>query len=80
MTPTSSKPLRKVTYGALAAALAPVLLALARHYVWTDMPADLEGPFNTLLLALIVGAASGVTGWATRIRPGEIKPIDVEAQ
>lgn len=76
MTPTSNKPLNKVTYGAVAAAVATIALALIRHYLWTDMPADLEGPMNTLVLAGVVAAASGIAGWMTRIQPGEIKPID----
>jgi hypothetical protein len=74
MTPTSKKPLAKVLYGAVAAAVAAIVLALVKHYVWTDLPADLEGPVNTLILAMVVAAASGVTGWLTKIRPGELAP------
>lgn len=83
MTPTSSRPLNKVTAGAVAAAVAAIVLALVKHYLWVDMPADLEGPINTLMLALVTGAASGFAGYMTPIAKGEITSRDkriVESQ
>jgi hypothetical protein len=76
MTPTSAKPISKVTYGAVAAALATVLLAVVKHYVWPTMPADLEGPLDTLLVASVAGLASLAAGYMKRLEPGEIKPLD----
>ena len=76
MTPTSSKPLNKVTAGAVAAAVAAIVLALIKNYLWVDMPADLEGPINTLVLALVVGGLSGIAGYMTPIAKGEITQMD----
>jgi hypothetical protein len=76
MTPTSKKPLAKVTYGAVSAAAAAIILALVKHFIWADMPADVEGPLSTLVLAGVVGGASLLAGYMTRIQPGEIKAID----
>jgi hypothetical protein len=76
MTPTSRKPLDKVTYAAVAAAVSAVVLALIRHYLWPDFPADLQGPFDTLITALTIGFITGAVGWLTPIKKGEIKPVD----
>jgi hypothetical protein len=76
MTPTSNKPLNKVTYGAVAAAVATIVIALLRHYIWPDMPADLDAPLNTVVVALVAGLASGVTGYMTKLQPGEVKAAD----
>lgn len=76
MTPSSSRPLNKVTYAAIASALTVIILSLLRTYVWTDMPADLEGPVNTLILAGVVAGISGFTGYMTRIAPGEVTVRD----
>ena len=76
MTPTSNKPLQKVTNGAIATAVAVIALAVIRAYLWPDMPAALEGPINTLVAAVVLGLISGAAGWLTPIQPGEIKPID----
>lgn len=83
MTPTHKRPLNKVTAGAIAAAVAAIVLALVKHYLWVGMPADLEGPINTLMLALVTGAASGFAGYMTPIARGEITNRDkriVESQ
>jgi len=76
MTPTSARPLNKVTASAIAAAVGAIVLALVKNYLWVDMPADLEGPINTLIAALVIGGVSGVAGWMTPIAPGEITPVD----
>jgi hypothetical protein len=76
MTPTSNKPLNKVTAGAIAAAVAAIVLALVKNYLWIDMPADLEGPVNTLVAALVIGGLSGFAGYMTPIAPGEITQTD----
>ena len=76
MTPSSAKPLNKVTYAAVASALTVIILSLLRTYVWTDMPADLEGPLNTLVLAGVVAGISGFTGYMTRLAPGEVTVKD----
>lgn len=76
MTPSSNRPLNKVTAGAVAAAVAAIVLALVKHYLWVGMPADLEGPINTLMLALVTGAASGLAGYMTPIARGEITNRD----
>ncbi len=74
MTPTSSRPLGKVWRASVATAVAAIVLALVKHYVWADMPADLAGPLNTIILALVLAGASGITGYLTPIAPGEIAP------
>jgi hypothetical protein len=76
MTPTSAVPLQKVLNGGIAAAIAVLVLSLVKNYLWADMPADLEGPLNTIILAAIAGLASVALGWWTKIKPGEITPID----
>jgi hypothetical protein len=76
VTPTSSMPIAKVRNAAVATAIGVIALALIRAYAWPDMPADLEGPINTLVAALVLGLISGVTGWLTRIQPGEITQTD----
>lgn len=76
MTPTSGKPLNKVLFGGIAAFLATALIALIRNYVWPDLPADLEEPINTLILGVLVGGASLITGYLTKLKPGEVKLID----
>lgn len=76
MTPSSSRPLDKVLFGAVAAAVATIALSLIRHFLWPDMPADLEGPFNTVIAALFIGGTSGFVGWLTPIKPGEITATD----
>ena len=83
MTPSSNRPLNKVTAGAVAAAVAAIVLALVKHYLWVGLPADLEGPINTLVAALVIGGLSGFAGYMTPIAPGEISQTDkriVEAQ
>ena len=74
MRPTRT--LNKIKVAAVAPAVAVVVLALVRAYLWTDMPIALEGPMNTLILAGVVAAASGISGWLTPIAPGEIKQVD----
>ena len=76
MTPTSPRPLNKVRNSAIATALAVLIMALVRNYVWKDMPADLAGPLNTFVLMGVPALASFATGYMTRIAPGEIKLID----
>jgi hypothetical protein len=76
MTPTSNVLLAKVANGGIAVAVAAIVLALIKHFVWTDLPADLEGPLNTIILALILSGASVAAGWLTSIKPGEITVKD----
>ncbi len=72
MTPSSNRPLNKVYAGAIGAAVSAIVLALIKNYLWVGMPADLEGPVNTLIAAFVIGGISGFAGWITPIAPGEI--------
>lgn len=76
MTPTSNRPLNKVSFQTVAVAVTAIVLALIKNYLWTDMPADLEGPVNTVILALVIAGISGFVGWMTPIAPGEITNRD----
>lgn len=76
MTPTSARPLNKVVASSLAAAVAAIVLALVKQYLWVDMPADLEGPVNTLIAALVIGGLSGFAGYMTPLAPGEVTAKD----
>lgn len=80
MTPTSKRPLAKVRNGGIAVFLGALILALIKHYVWTDLPADVEGPLSALLNAVLTGAVLAATsiaaGWITSLQPGEITATD----
>jgi hypothetical protein len=76
VTPTSGKPLQKVTNGAIGAAVAAIVLALLKRYAFPDMTPDIELAVNIVVVAGFTSLSSFVTGYMTRIQPGEIKPID----
>lgn len=77
MTPTSAWPLGKVQNGAIAAAVAVIVLALLKRYVMPDMTADVELAVNILVVGLVSGLSSLAAGYITRIKPGEITVRDV---
>lgn len=69
MTPTSSVPINKVSFPAIASMVVAVIFWALGRYAGVEV--DAEGA------VLITALVSGVVGYFTPIAAGEIKPIDV---
>jgi hypothetical protein len=68
----SKEPIDKVKYNSLAVLLVPIVLALIKHYVWPDLPVDLEQPLNVLLLGVVSSGAALAVGWWISLKRDEI--------
>jgi hypothetical protein len=79
ITLVTSEPLDKVRYGAYAAALAPILVALIKRYALPDLTPDIELAINILAFGIVSGVASLAAGYLTKIKASEAKAINQAA-
>lgn len=68
MTPASSAPLNKVTFGTLAGLVLTIVFIAIRRYTTVEIDADLQ--------AAITALVGGIVAYMTPLAPGEVKPAD----